>query len=93
MSILLSVLQGYILGPLIFNFMRLLFVSLWCSCRNYVEDNTSNCTALKLSNNLIKPQNVVETLLQWFKGNRMKANIGKYHLLLNIQRKIPNKDW
>ena len=32
---------------------------------------------------LIKLENAAETLLQWFKDNRMKANPDKYHLLKN----------
>ena len=50
---------------------------------NYAEDNTPYCTGLKISDVLIKSENAVETLLQWFKGNRMKANPDKCHLFIN----------
>ena len=30
---------------------------------------------------------MAETLLQWFKDNRMKANPGKYHLMINNSKK------
>ena len=50
---------------------------------NYVDGNTPYCTGLKISDVLIKLENTAETLLQWFKNNRMKANPDKYHLLIN----------
>ena len=63
---------------------------------NYADDNTPYCAGLKISDVLIKLENAAETLLQWFKDNRMKANPNKYHLLINItkesfQIKIGNK--
>ena len=50
---------------------------------NYADGNTPYCTGLKISDVLIKLENAAETLLQWFKDNRMKANPDKYHLLIN----------
>ena len=50
---------------------------------NYADDNTLYCTSLKISDVLIKLENAAETLLQWFKDNRMKANPDKYHLLIS----------
>ena len=50
---------------------------------NYADDNTPYCTGLKISDVLIKLENAAETLLQWFKDNRMKVNHDKYHLLIN----------
>ena len=63
---------------------------------NYVDDNTPHCTGLKILDVLIKLENVAETLLQWFKDNRVKANPDKYHLLINntkesFQIKIGNE--
>ena len=49
----------------------------------YADDNTPYCTGLKISNVLMKLENAAETLLQCFKDNRMKANFGKCHLLIN----------
>ena len=48
------------------------------------HDNTPYCTGLKISDVLIKLENAAETLLQWFKDNRIKANTDKYQLLINI---------
>ena len=53
------------------------------SVANCADKNTPYCTDLKISNVLIKLENAAETLLQWFKGNRIKANPDKYHLLIN----------
>ena len=50
---------------------------------NYADDNTPYCTGLKISDVLIKLENAAETLLQWFKDNRLKASTYKYHLLIN----------
>ena len=36
-----------------------------------------------MSDVLIKLENTAETLLQWLKDNRMKANHDKHHLLIN----------
>ena len=63
---------------------------------NYTDDKTPYCTGLKISDVLIKLENAVETLLQFFKDNRMKAYPDKYHLLINntkksFQIKIDNK--
>ena len=63
---------------------------------NSADDNTPYCTGLKISDCLIKLENATETLLQWFKDNRMKVNPDKYHLLVNntkenFQIKIGNK--
>ena len=98
MDILFGVPQGSILGPLLFNiFLCDLFLFLHdIPVANYADDNTPYCTGLKISDVLIKLENTAETLLQWFKVNRMKANPDKYHLLINntkesFQIKIGNE--
>ena len=40
-------------------------------------------TGLKISDVLIEFENAAETLFQWIKDNRMKANPEKYHLVIN----------
>ena len=63
---------------------------------NYADDNTPYCTGLKILDVLIKLDNAAETLLQWFKVNRMKENPDKCHFLINntkqsFQIKIGNE--
>ena len=84
-DILFGVPQGSILGPLLFNrFLCDLFLFLHdIPVVNYADDNTPYCTGLKIPDVLIKLENAAETLLQWFKDIRMKANPNKYHLLIN----------
>ena len=50
---------------------------------NYADGNNPYCTGLEISDVLIKLENATETLFQWFKDNRIKANLDKYHLLIN----------
>ena len=97
-DILFGVPQGFTLGPLLFNkFLCDLFLFLHdIPVANYADDSTLYCTGLEISHVLIKLENTVETLLQWFKDNRMKANPDKYHLLINntkesFQVKIGNE--
>ena len=54
---------------------------------NHADGNAPYCTVL------IKLENAAKTVLQWFKDNRFKANLEKYHLLIintkeNFQMKI-----
>ena len=61
---------------------------------NYAD--TPYCTGLKFSDVVIKLENAVAKLLQWFKDNRMKVNRDKHHFLINknkesFQIKIDNE--
>ena len=96
--LLFSVPQGFILGPLLFNiFLCDLFLFLYDPpVANYADDNTPYRNGLKILDVIIELENAAETLLQWFKDNRMKANPDKYHLLINntkesFQIKIGNE--
>ena len=61
-----------------------------------LTSNDLTTTGLKISDVLIKFENAAETLFQWIKDNRMKANPEKYHLVINntkecFQVKIGNE--
>ena len=77
--------QGSLLDTLLFNiFLCDLILSLHgIPVANYADDIARYCNGLKISDVPIKLVNAAEILLQWFKGNRMKANPDKYHLLIN----------
>ena len=80
--------SGIYLGPSLFNvFLCDLFLFFHdIPVANYADDNIPYYTGLKISNILIKLKNAVDTLLQWFKDNRMKVNPDKYHLLINTTK-------
>ena len=67
--------QESILGPLLFNiFLCDLFLFLYdLHVTNYADGNTPYCNGLKILDVLIELENAAETLLQWFKDNRMKG--------------------
>ena len=69
-------LEGSILDPLVFNIFL-------CDLSLFSDYNTPYCTGLKISDVLSKLKTAAETLLQWFRYNRMKANPDSYHLLIN----------
>ena len=61
---------------------------------NYAD--TPYWTGLKIYDVVIRLENAVTKLLQWFKDNRMKVNRDKHHFLINknkesFQIKIDNE--
>ena len=61
--------KGSLLGPLFLNiFLCNLFLFLYdIPVANYADCKTLFCTGLKISNVLMKLENVAETLLEWLK--------------------------
>ena len=77
--------QRSIPDPLLFNiFSCVPFSNLDDSTvANYADGNIPYCTGSKVSDILTKLEKAAETLLQWLKDNRMKADHDKYYLLIN----------
>ena len=90
LDLLVGVLQGSILGPLLFNiYMFDLFL---CDCEtniiNYGDDTTLYACEPNMDLALIKLEKDTSTVFTWFQNNYLKANSGKSHLLTtsdNIQ--------
>ena len=93
-KILFGVPQGSILGPLLFNiFIYDLFLLLPnFDMANYADDNTpysANNNIVDILSNLKLQLNILN---KWFKDNYMKANMGKYHLLLSATEETNTLD-
>ena len=79
-----SVLQGSILGPLLFN-IGICDLFLWdnkCVITSYADDNTPYTSDISLNLVLGKLESSTHDLFRWFKENLMKANPDKCHLLV-----------
>ena len=85
-EILFGVLQGSILGPLLFNiFISDLFLILNnIEIASYAGDNTPYCSYKNFGDVIICLERAANDLFAWFYNNRMKANADKCHLLLSI---------
>ena len=90
LDLLVSVPQGSILGPWLFNiYMCDLFL---CDCEtniiNYADDTTLYACEPNMDLVLSKLEKDTSTVFTWFQNNYLKANSGKLHLLTtsnNIQ--------
>ena len=79
-----GLLQGSILGPLLFN-IDISNLFLWdykCDIASYADDNTPYTSDISLNLVLEKLESSTHDLLQWFKETHMKANPDKCHLLV-----------
>ena len=84
-EIVSGVSQGSILGPLLFNiFLCGLFLSIE---NNYFTNYADDTTPYLISNNpdevVSQLKDITEKLFTWFSQKEMKANLGKYHMLLS----------
>ena len=93
-TLLSGVPQGSILGPLLFNIFinDLIGFIKKSSLYNFADDNT--ITAFEKDITLLKEtlQNEAEIAIQWFKGNFMIVNPGKFQaMIINRFGKMENK--
>ena len=82
-EILFGVLQGSILGPLLFNIFMcdLFFIVNEIAFASYADDNTPFVSGDRLDDVLVSLENASLKLFDWFSNNQMKANPDKCHLL------------
>ena len=89
-EIMFGVLQGSILGPLLFNiFLCDLFLIMEnINIASYADDNTSYTTGNLIEEVIQKLENAAKSLFQWFRDNQMKANPDKCHFLCSSNREV-----
>ena len=92
-EILFGVLQGSILGPLLFNIflVDLFFILNKIDFTNYLDDNTSYTSSNDV-NGLIKSlEEASKELFKWFEDNLMKSNPDKCHLLVSTNDNVATR--
>ena len=77
--------QGSILGPLFFNIhlCDLFFIIEKIDIADFANNNTPYVTGDNISSVVKHLEEVACAIFQWFKGNELKANADKCHVLLN----------
>ena len=92
-EILFGVLQGSILGNLLFNmFICDLFIMMdHINIAKYAHNNTSFVSGDTLLDVITSLENAAEKLFEWFANNHMKANNDKCHVLMSTVTPISIK--
>ena len=85
-----AVLQGSILGSLLFNInlCDMIFEKCECDIASYADDNTPHTYDSDLCTILSKLKNCTDSLFTRFKENQMKLNGDKCHLLVTIKKSV-----
>ena len=78
--------QGSISGLLLFDIYMLdMFYDVNdCDIVSYVDDNTSYTSSSNLDAVINKLEESTNNLFQWFRNNRMSANVDKCHFLYTV---------
>ena len=88
-DLLFGVLQGSILGPLLFVIFMcdLFYFEENVDIASYADGNTPHCASHDIQTTINTLQDSSGKLFDWFSKNSVKANADKYHLLLSEKTK------
>ena len=89
-EIVFRVPHGSILGPLLFHIFLcdLFFIMKDTDFSSYADDNTPYRTADTIEEIIKLLERDSMMLFKWFSDNQMKANISKYHFLVNKKDEV-----
>ena len=89
LAVMFGVLQGSILGPLLFNiFLADLFlIHSDIDIANFADDNTPYLSA-KNADLIDSPQRASVSLFRWIENNLLKGNADKCHFLVSTSQEV-----
>ena len=92
-EILFGVLQGSILGLLLFNILLadLFFIVQDIDIASHADDTTPFIVEDNIENLIASLEEASNTLFVWFKNNRLKSNPDKCHALISTNRQLDIK--